>query len=119
MLDNSPTPHPQSCKECIKNQNLIKKYEKLTHLYEKKQLKLSHNGSSTISNGRTTNYTLDAPSAENHCSKMAEVLGRLVKNRLVCLFRLPLQKSAKKFLLLNISNRIAKSSKANAFTRLK
>lgn len=71
MLENNLSESSECCKNCAKNLSLIKKYEKLTHLYEKKQLKLSMNGSSCISNGRSTNNTMDSPTSDAPSSKMA------------------------------------------------
>lgn len=119
MLENNLSESSECCKNCAKNLLLIKKYEKLTHLYEKKQLKLSMNGSSCISNGKSTNNTIDSPTCESPCSKMADVLSRLVKSRYLTFFRVPLPKSAKKFVLLSLFNRLHRSVKARAFTKLK
>lgn len=33
MLENNSTSSASNCKDCAKNRTLIKKYEKLTHLY--------------------------------------------------------------------------------------
>lgn len=62
---------------------------------------------------------MDAHSGEGCAVRMGEVLGKLVKNRYMVFFRLPLRKSAKKFLLLNISNRLARTCKTSAFNNIK
>lgn len=107
-MENNSSESSECCKNCQKNMNLIKKYEKLTHLYEKKQLKMSMNGSSCISNGKSTNNTIEHQSSDIPCIKMFDVLNKLLKNRYMSLFRVPLPKSAKKLVLLNIVNRMTK-----------
>jgi len=63
MLKHANSDSTDNCAHCIKNNNLIKKYEELIKLYKKKQFKLSVDGSSRMSNGRTTSNTLGSPSS--------------------------------------------------------
>ena len=74
MLKHTNSDSTDACTHCLKNSNLIKKYEELIRLYKKKQVKLSMDGSSRISNGRTTSNTLDFPSSEAPCLRLVDVL---------------------------------------------
>ena len=119
MLENNSSDSSDCCKNCVKNMNLIKKYEKLTHLYQKKQLKLSMNGSSCISNGKSTNNTIDLHIIDNPCIKMVETLNRMLRSRYLNFFRMPMTKSAKKYILLTIFNKLDRISKAKGFAKIK
>lgn len=115
MLKHKQSDSTETCSACIKNNSLIKKYEQLIHLYKKKQVRLSTDGSSRI---KTTSHTMEMPNTEINCLKLVDAIGQIFRRRLKQGFQKMTFNKMDKLAVLSITHKIAKLIKKTAFMKI-
>ena len=98
---------------------MVKKYEKLVGLYNKKKHRESEELSSRLSHGRTTSHTSGIDNLEPKVIKLVSILQFMYVKRTGPFFTLASCPSVKKFLMTVLVNKMTTFHKRKSFIRIR